>query len=357
MCYVYFMKNKILSDTELLDKTQIAAKIEKTATFELLQYLVEVDERRAYATLACSSLFEYVVKILGYSEMQASERVNSVRLMRAIPEVENKIKSGELSMSTASQVQRFLRQEKKVGNAVSQAKAFEIVETCAGQSKREVEKSLFAMASDEAKFSDERIKEINSEYTELKFMVSETTFKKLQEVKNLIGNDSLQNIFDLALDALLTQTKKKKGMDLCSIKNKSKSKNNDDTASLSSFEAKSESGTKGEHDAKTKSLCGTETNFILIPTFPGKEKTRSRYIPMSVKRIIIARSGNQCEFFDQKTNQRCQSRYHLQFDHHPKPFAKGGQHQPENLRHACFQHNQKAAMQGDFIVEHNLRRY
>jgi hypothetical protein len=35
----------------------------------------------------------------------------------------------------------------------------------------------------------------------------------------------------------------------------------------------------------------------------------------------------------------------LQFDHYPQPFAKGGKHQPENLRHACFQHNQKAAMQ------------
>jgi hypothetical protein len=60
------MNTKTWSDSELLQKTEVVSKTEKEATLELLKYLVQVDERRAYAILACSSLFEYVNKILGY---------------------------------------------------------------------------------------------------------------------------------------------------------------------------------------------------------------------------------------------------------------------------------------------------
>ena len=132
----------VQTDEELLSLTKLASQNEKQATFELLKYLVQVDERRAYCRLSCSTLFEYVVKVLGYSESQATERVNSVRLIRTIPSVETKIESGELSLTTASQVQRFVRMEKKSGNPVSCIRVEEIVNACSGQSKREVEKTL-----------------------------------------------------------------------------------------------------------------------------------------------------------------------------------------------------------------------
>jgi hypothetical protein len=338
------MKNNFLSDSELLVKTQIAAKTEKTATFELLKYLVEVDERRAYATLACSTLFEYVTKILGYSEMQASERINSVRLMRAIPEVKSKIESGDLSMSTASQVQRFLRQEKKTGNAILKSEALHIVNTCAHQSKREVEKTLFSLASTEAKVSAERIKEVSEEYTELKFLISESTFSKLAETKNLIGNESLKDIFDLALDALLTQIKKKKGM-----KTKPKTECEPHSGHHSGHpdpNSNPNSNANPKLNPVPEPIFGTKVNFTLKSTFPGKltAGTSSRFISIRVKRKVHERSNNQCEFVDPQTKVRCTSRHRLQFDHYPIPFAKGGNNHEENIRHLCFQHNQKSAM-------------
>ncbi len=59
---------KKLTDLELLDLTSKAAKNEKTATLVLLTHLEEVDKRRAYAVDAYSSLFDYVVRDLGYAE-------------------------------------------------------------------------------------------------------------------------------------------------------------------------------------------------------------------------------------------------------------------------------------------------
>ena len=63
------MNKKDLPDVVLLEKTYAASKTEKTATLDLLEYLVEVDARRLYATQSCSSLFDFVVRCLGYSRM------------------------------------------------------------------------------------------------------------------------------------------------------------------------------------------------------------------------------------------------------------------------------------------------
>jgi hypothetical protein len=312
-----------LTDLELLEKTKTAAASEKEATLELLRYLVRVDERRAYATLACSSLFEYVHKILGYSEMQTSERVNSVRLMRAVPEVESKIESGSLSMSTASQVQRFLRTEKKVGNPVSDLATLEIIDSCAGHSKREVEKTLLGLSSEEAVLTVERVKAVSENLTELKFLITDSTHQKLEEIKNLMGNESLRVIFDQSLDVLLREIKKINGRE-----------------TKSTFPGKEEVKTEAKTGTKTPSAKNVDESLFSSQ----KPFIRSRFIPIAMKRKVSARSGGQCEFVDQTTNERCNSRYCLEFDHYPVPFSLGGEHSENNLRHACKAHNLKFGM-------------
>jgi hypothetical protein len=318
-----FMKTKLMTDSELLQVTMTVSKTEKVATLELLRYLVQVDERRAYATLACSSLFEYVNKILGYSEAQTSERVNSVRLMRSHPGVEKKIESGELSMSTASQVQRFFRQEKKVGNPVTEKAAHELIEELAGKSKREVEKKLLSKSTTDALAGSEKVREVSDALTELKFIIPEVTYQKLQEVKNLIGNESLKEIFDQALDSLLEQTKKKKGL-----------------------------SPKPTLPAKEKEVNETTKGGS------ADQKTHSRFISIHTKRAVSMRSGHQCEFIEEATGARCESKHRLEFDHYPIPYALGGSNEASNLRHACRAHNLKSAMQvGLGLSTHFLKNW
>ena len=207
------MKQNRLSDQDLLTQTFIAAQTEKKATLQLLEYLAEVDERRLYTLKSCSTLFEYLVKELKYSEMQSSERVNAVRLMRAVPEVKEKMEVGDLSISTAAQVQRFIVAEKKAsGQTFTQEQKSVLIETCSDKSKREVEKTLFSLQSDPTHIQQkEKIRVVSGEMTELKFLISDSTFQKLEEAKNLIGNQSLETLFDQALSALIQSEMKKKG--------------------------------------------------------------------------------------------------------------------------------------------------
>ena len=136
-----------LKDAELLKLTLLAATTEKEATLALLDCLVEIDTRRLYGTVnACSSLFNYLVKELGFSHPAASERVNTVRLIRAVPPIKEHLKTANLTLTSAAQIQHFVNAEEKVypkGRAVTAEKKHEVVEACLGKSKREVEKTLF----------------------------------------------------------------------------------------------------------------------------------------------------------------------------------------------------------------------
>ena len=131
-------------------------KLQKAAALALLDYLVEVDSRRLYATVnACSSLFDYLVKVLGFSHPSAAERVNTVRLMRSIPQVKKTFETSNLTLTSAAQIQRFVSAEQKVhphGKAVILEKKEEVVQVCLGKSKREVEKTLFEKQSEPARF-------------------------------------------------------------------------------------------------------------------------------------------------------------------------------------------------------------
>jgi len=63
----------------------------------------------------------------------------------------------------------------------------------------------------------------------------------------------------------------------------------------------------------------------------------SRYIPAPVKRAVRERDGNRCAFVS-RDGRRCTRRDDLEF-HHRDPFARGGDHRPENIQLMCKAHN------------------
>jgi len=81
----------------------------------------------------------------------------------------------------------------------------------------------------------------------------------------------------------------------------------------------------GKTNAPRKSLEQTDTS----PT--------SRHIPAAVKRAVRERYGDQCSYMDEQ-GKRCSARVGLEF-HHLRPFGRGGDHRPENIRLMCRAHN------------------
>jgi hypothetical protein len=294
-------KYRDLSESELLIQTETAAKIEQSATFALLEYLCEVDQRRAFAIDLYTSLFDYLVRGLGYSESQSAERVAAVRLIRQNDQARESLQAGKLTLTSAAQIQRFIQTERKVSNQpVTPERANVLIETCSSKSKREVEKFLFNEASAPTKIAmQERTRQISPSAFEIKLTLSSNAQAKLARARELIHTETMAEVFERALDALI--------------------------------------------NAKEKSLG--KTTIKTLPTPPATEETallpnsqNPRYIPANFKRIIYARSKGQCEYLNHKGT-RCLSQKYLELDH-ITPVAVGGKSEITNLRHLCRNHNQ-----------------
>ncbi len=296
---------KKLTDLELLDLTSQAAKNEKAATLVLLTHLEEVDKRRAYAADAYSSLFDYVVRGLGYAEGQAAERVSAMRLMREVPEVKTHIEKGALTLTSAALIQRYLRAEKSVADRPNQdskpqIKKSDLIAQCLGQSKRNVEKILFSHASEPTRVAtQERTRQVSGSLTEVKILIDEETLSLLKRAKELSQTQTTAELLKETLKIFIKQREKQMGK-------------------VASVPAQPDVQPKQSNDPY------------------------SRYIPMQMKQAIFTRSGGQCEYVASGTNARCPSKAHLQIDH-TIPLAVGGKTELKNLRHLCPAHNQKAA--------------
>jgi uncharacterized coiled-coil DUF342 family protein len=110
------MKLSNLKDRELLSRTRALVQVERTTLTQVLHHLREIERRKLFSDLGYRSLFEYAVEELRYSEGQAGRRIQAMRLMREIPEMEKKVESGSLSLSNVSQAvgmfQAVARQQK-----------------------------------------------------------------------------------------------------------------------------------------------------------------------------------------------------------------------------------------------------
>ena len=112
-----------LSNRELLCQTKLLAQKERSLHIQVLRHLREIESRRLYFSEGYASLFDYAVRGLGYSKGAAFRRINAMRLCRAEPEVEAKLKSGRLSLCAASQLQNFFEKKKREESRIKKEKA------------------------------------------------------------------------------------------------------------------------------------------------------------------------------------------------------------------------------------------
>ncbi len=300
----------LLSDQELHEKTLQSAAQEKSATLKLLEHLAEVDARMLHARRGYSSLWEYVHLALGYSESQSSERVSAMRLMRKIPEVKSAIEQGTMTLTSTLKLATFAKRER-----VNTETTVELLRECEGKSTREVEKILInkAIKPESLPFSPhaEKIEALSASLSKVQFTADEELLQLIERAKQLASGSletgaEIKSVLKLALKEFVQRHEPKTRPDKLNR----------------------------EQKQKPASLRAPEVT----------RETRSRYIPTGLKTQVRIRSKDQCEFVDQGTGRRCEQRQYLEFDH-KMPFAKGGGHSFENLRHYCRTHNTFHAIQ------------
>ena len=110
--YNYGMMNVIerrpfseLGDQQLLEQTRRLAANQRCLEVHILDHLDEIDRRGLALRRGFSSLFDYAVRELRFSDAAAQRRIQAMRLCRRHGWVRACLQSGELSMTSAAQLE------------------------------------------------------------------------------------------------------------------------------------------------------------------------------------------------------------------------------------------------------------
>ena len=95
----------MLPDQVLLEQTRMLARHEQALQLSVLDHLREIDARRLYLRLGFSSLFDYTVRELRYTEAAAWRRIKAMRLCRETRGVRERLQDGSLNLSNAALLQ------------------------------------------------------------------------------------------------------------------------------------------------------------------------------------------------------------------------------------------------------------
>lgn len=272
------MNIKNLTDAQLIKDTKTLVSQELKYLVAILKNLIEIESRRLFSEFKYPSMLEFIIKELGYSNSAACRRLQSARLLEEIPDIESKIRSGSLSITNLHRASIFFKKE-RINETSTRSLILSKLED---KSQLECEKILLELTP--RPLPSEGIRPVSKEHIQLKINVHESTHKKLDDVKCLLGFHVIDDEFFSSLADEAKENIIKKRFKLTKNGRKTHSK----------------SRTPSNHDKRT--------------TY---EKAQEK----------------KCE--------NCGGLFLLQQDH-IHPFAKGGKSDASNLRLLCFHCNQRA---------------
>ena len=94
-----------LGDQQLLDQTKRLAANQRCLEVHILDHLDEIDRRGLALRRGFSSLFDYAVRELRFTDASAQRRIQTMRLCRRHGWVRASLQSGELSLTSAAQLE------------------------------------------------------------------------------------------------------------------------------------------------------------------------------------------------------------------------------------------------------------
>jgi 5-methylcytosine-specific restriction endonuclease McrA len=313
---------KFLSDEELWSSTIKQSEVERISTLRVISFLEEINSRKLHLRRGYSSLHEYCVKVLKYSDGGAYRRIKAMRLVQDLPETRKSIESGELNLTTASQLQHVIEIKKKARKPLAQEEKLELFDQLKEKSKREVEQTIATICPEVVKKTESQ-RFITSDMVQKTLVISQRLNEKIERLKRLRAHEKkdfasiLEDLVDRELkrvDPLVKTSKLTRDQSL----------------------PKTLGPIARASPEKLSSEINEKSNAAPSPS-------HSRYVPAGVRREVWTKSQGKCSYIDFRTGKKCESVHFLQIDH-IIPFAKGGPTAAENLRLLCANHNQLHAL-------------
>jgi 5-methylcytosine-specific restriction endonuclease McrA len=288
-----------INDENLILNLKGLVKNEKALTHRILEYLREVENRKLFLARGYSSLYAFCTEALGYTEQESMIRIQAMRLVKTMPAVESKIKSGEISLSVAAQLQTSFRKEnrRRAENGqpmLSFEEKTQTLQLVEKTSVRESQKKLAAVFP-ETRVKPDRIAPVSESQVRLEFVASKELADKLERLKGLLAHKNFDGNMGKLIELMA--------------------------------------------DLALEKLTPKTPDFDIPQQRAQTVKSKSsRYISVQAKRSVWHQAQGRCQFKDPVTLKKCDSNHGLQYDH-IHAFSKGGPSTSNNLQLLCAAHN------------------
>jgi hypothetical protein len=307
---------KKLSNRDLELQLKTISQKERELLCESLELIKEIFRRRLYLEKGYPSLFEYLVKEIGYSQGSAQRRIDAAKVLAEVPEIKSKLESGEINLTHMTLLEKASR-ELKLENKekVSPKTKKEILEALINTNKFEAEKIIAASLNLPVK-EETKIKPQANNTVWLGMALPIEVYEKLKEAKMLFSHQvpsgDLVKLLDLVLDKVLEKETKAPAKQKSAAK--TQTKQNDD-ANLNVAK-------EDVHSTNSTATVAVTGNKTLTPK--TKKEVRKR--------------DEGCQYRDPITGRQCESKWQTEVDHIQSQWAEG-KHSLENLQLLCKQHN------------------
>lgn len=188
-----------LTNKSLLADTKVLAEQYRRITTKLLHHLKEIERRRLFSDLGYPSLFDYVVKELGFSESSAARRIHAARLLAEVPEIEEKIEDGSLNLTNITMASHIFKNEEIKDTEVKK----EIIKQIENTTKKECESRLKQFFENSPPAPNLFI---------LKVELREEGYELLENLKGLLAHRkrNLSEVFEIIFEAAVERLTEKK---------------------------------------------------------------------------------------------------------------------------------------------------
>lgn len=266
---------------------------ERKVTLELMRYLREVDRRQLYLEQGYPSLYDFTIKDLKVSQGGAYRRLQAMRLLKDLPDIEEKVVEGRHTVSTVAKVQSAM------GNAPPEDKRA-MLNRLEGKSCREVDQEL---SRTNPRGPREYVRWLNPEEAQLTFALDKESMKRVGTLHSWRTHIDVKKTFRVLFTDLIEL-----GFD--------------------------------RWDPSRRTQSSTSRTDRVNPE--DDENSAGTSIPVELRRQVWARDEHQCAWRHATNGRRCRTRDLLQIDH-IHPLALGGKNELSNLRLLCAQHNRQRA--------------
>ena len=216
-----------LPDQVLLAHTKSLVLHEQALQLAVLDHLREIQARHLHLRLGCSSLFDYAVRELGYSEGAAWRRIKAMRLCAETAGTRERLQDGSLTLSAAAQLQNTFELQQRAATAtvdpaaapatpdllpggtetapeagalgaeaaaparpvpaLDAAQRQELVAQASGKSTREVKQLLAGVAPELARPA-ERMRALGEDRWELKVVIDAACQRGIEQLRALLSH-------------------------------------------------------------------------------------------------------------------------------------------------------------------------